>query len=186
MAALFISINNRLTVSSHGAPSVHLASLPVSEKPAASAKCWYLLSSWFAPAPGEPRPEGRRAVAPKAARSAGLRPSSGRGSDPTLGSSLPCNDWATSPSRAFAPLHAGAIFVGEDVSGSFRWQAKTPPHEGLPQSPCTRPRSPRGLAPFSGSHPPLAPHSPPVAVPLARLTVNFAEVSAADRRGLAL
>ena len=60
-AARLISVNILLTLSSHSAPSVGLATLPISEKPAASAKSWYLLSSfWFAPAPGEPRPEGRR------------------------------------------------------------------------------------------------------------------------------
>jgi hypothetical protein len=65
-AARLISVNNRLTLPSHSAPSVHLAMLPISEKPAASAKSWYLLSSlWFAPAPGEPRPEGRRGLAPQ-------------------------------------------------------------------------------------------------------------------------
>ena len=64
-AVRFISVNNRLTLPSHSVPSVRLATLPISEKPAASAKSWYLLSSWFAPAPGEPWPEGRRGPAPQ-------------------------------------------------------------------------------------------------------------------------
>ena len=63
-AARLIVLNIRLTLSSHSAPNVVFATLPISEKLAAGAKSRYLLSSfWFAPAPGEPRPEGRRAPA---------------------------------------------------------------------------------------------------------------------------
>ena len=158
-AARFISVNNRLTFSQYGTPSVRLATLPVSEKPAASAKCWYLLSSWFAPAPGEPRPDGRRGGRTKRPGPPAFGHLQARIPSPTQAPRLP-NGRATPPSHAFAPLHAVATLLGDDVSGSFRWQAKTPHHEGVLQSPCSRPRSPRGLVPFWRRIEPPEPPSP--------------------------
>ena len=163
VAACFISVNNRLTVSSHSAPSVRGATLLVSEKPAASAKCWYLLSSfWFAPAPGEPRPERRRAAAPKAALLAGLRPPSGRGSNPTLGSA-PARS-RTSPAReaaargpnarpmrstrAFAPLHARATYLGHYSKWLLSLASEDPPPRGFSPKPLYEAPSPTGPRPF--------------------------------------
>src|SRR5659263_40139 len=50
-AARLISLNTRLTLPSHSVPNVRLATLPISEKPAASTKSWYLLSSCGSPRP---------------------------------------------------------------------------------------------------------------------------------------
>ncbi len=57
-SARFISVNIWLTFPSHGAPRVRPATLPISEKHAASDVCWYLLSS------GSPRPRADQCPGP--------------------------------------------------------------------------------------------------------------------------
>ena len=152
LSAYFTAVNILPTCSSHGASSVRPASLPISEKLAASARCWYLLSSWSTPAPGGPRPCGRRACRPPKRRLAGHRPhvrrrgSNAHPSDPRFR----VNDAAIPDSREYTWLHTRATFPGQAMDGSFRWQATDPPSR-VPPSPCSRPRPPPGPRPFNDS-----------------------------------
>jgi hypothetical protein len=178
-AARLISVNNRLTLPSHSVPSVRFATVPISGKPAASAKSWYLLSSWFAPAPGEPRPEGRRGPAPQMRYARRPHGHKLEGADPRYPRIRAFALTTRQPAlRAATPGFTQAQHCrGRLGSGSFRWKAIAPPREGLPQSPCTRPRPPAGPRPFNrpGGPPRRFTHLCPGDA------ANFAEVSPDDR-----
>jgi len=151
-AARLISVKNRLTLPSHSVPSVRLATLPVSEKPAASAKSWYLLSSC-----GSPRPRANHglkagrgpppnAVPPPASWPQARRRGSTLPPDPRLR----VNDVITGASRRCAGLHTGATLPGQTCYWLLSLASDRLPHTRVcPKSPCTRPRPPAGPRPFN-------------------------------------
>lgn len=135
--AQFTAVNIRLTFPSHGSPSLWRATLPVSEKPAASDKCWYLLSSVGSPRPRADhglRAGGTAAPSGHDRRSAGYRTRARVQLHTTDPRPRPFNPAATASSQAYARLHVNATRPGHHSYWLLSLAREDPHHEGLTQA----------------------------------------------------
>ncbi len=148
-AAWFISVNIWLTASN---TSLLLSSCDASRLREARCQRQVLVPpiSWFAPAPGEPRPEGRRAAAPNGPV---RRPSANlQGADPTLplGPRLPCNRRAIFFFSRVRAASRGRNIHWARCEWLLSLASEEPPQRGFAPKPLYEAPFPAGPRPFCG------------------------------------